>query len=176
MAKYKIDPMHSDVNFKVKHLMISTVTGSFSGFDAGFEAENEDFTDAKIDFEADVNTISTNNTQRDEHLKSADFFDAANHPKLSFKSSEIKRVSDNNYELHGDISIHGTVKPLKLNVEYSGKMTDFYGNEKHGFEINGKINRKEFGLAWDAVTEAGGIVVSDEVKLSINAQFQKLAE
>jgi polyisoprenoid-binding protein YceI len=166
--------MHSDVTFKVKHLMISTVSGSFSGFDASFDSESEDFTDAKISFEADINTITTNNGQRDEHLKSADFFDAANHPKLTFTSSEMKKVSDNNYELHGELTIRGNAHPIVLSAEYSGKMVDFYNNEKHGFEINGKFSRKAFGLTWDAVTEAGGVVVSDEVKITVNAQFQKL--
>lgn len=174
MANYKIDHMHSDVTFKVKHLMISTVTGTFSGFDASFDAEAADFTDAKINFEAEINTISTNNAQRDEHLKSGDFFDAANHPKLTFTSTEMKKTSDNNYELHGNLSIRGNVHPIVLGVEYSGQMVDFYGNEKHGFEINGKFSRKAFGLTWDAVTEAGGVVVSDEVKIIVNAQFQKL--
>lgn len=174
MANYKLDQMHSDVTFKVKHLMISTVTGTFSGFDATFDASNEDFSDAKISFEADINTISTNNSQRDEHLKSVDFFDAASHPKMTFTSTELKKVSGDNYELHGNLNIRGTEKPIVLGVEYSGKMVDFYGNEKHGFEISGKINRKEYGLTWDAITEAGGVVVSDEVRLAVNAQFQKL--
>lgn len=176
MSNFQIDPMHSEVVFKVKHLMISTVTGSFSSFNATFDSEKPDFSDAIINFEAEIGSISTNNNQRDEHLKSADFFDAANHPKLTFKSSEMKHIGGSNYELHGDLSIRGTVKPVVLEVEYSGKMTDFYGNEKHGFEISGKIKRKEFGLSWDAVTEAGGVVVSDDVKLAVNAQFTRVAE
>lgn len=175
MSNYQLDPMHSEVNFKVRHLMISTVTGSFSKFDASFTSDKEDFSDATINFEADIDSISTNNGQRDEHLKSGDFFDAANHPKLIFKSTEMKHLSGNNYELHGHLTMRGVEKPVVLTVEYSGKMTDFYGNEKHGFEINGKINRKDFGLAWDAVTEAGGVVVSDEVKLAVNAQFARVA-
>lgn len=174
MAQYKIDQSHSDITFKVKHLMISSVTGSFSSFDASFQSEASDFSDAKISFEADIESISTNNEQRDGHLKSADFFDAANHPKLIFNANGMTKTGDNHYEIHGDMNIRGTVKPLTLKAEYLGKMTDFYGNEKHGFEISGKINRKEFGLSWDAITEAGGVVVSDEVKLAVNAQFQKI--
>jgi polyisoprenoid-binding protein YceI len=173
MTQYKLDISHSDVTFKVKHLMISNVTGTFSEFDASFSSESEDFTDAKIQFEASIDSISTKNNQRDEHLKSADFFDAANHPKLTFVSESMTKNSDNSYKLSGDLSIRGTSKKIVLDVEYLGNMTDFYGNEKYGFEIHGKINRKEYGLTWDGITEAGGVVVSDEVKLIINAQFQK---
>ncbi|QQS29981.1 MAG: YceI family protein [Sphingobacteriales bacterium] len=173
MATYTIDPTHSEVSFKVKHLMISTVTGSFEQFDAKMSAEKENFTDAQISFEADIESISTNNTQRDQHLKSPDFFDSENHPKMTFVSTSLVQKSDTDYLLNGDLTIRGVTKPVSLAVEYAGKMTDFYGNEKHGFEINGKLSRKEFGLQWNAVTEAGGVVVSDEVKLSVNVQFQK---
>lgn len=173
MSTYKIDPMHSEVAFKVKHLMISTVTGQFSEFDAEMVSDSTDFSDASIRFSADISSISTNNNQRDEHLKSADFFDAANYPKMVFSSSAFKKASDGQYELHGDLEIRGVRKPVVLAVEYAGAMTDPYGNEKHGFEISGKINRKDYGLNWSAMTEAGGVVVSDEVKLAINAQFVK---
>lgn len=173
MNTYSIDPMHSEVSFKVKHLMISTVTGDFKKFNASMQAANEDLSDAKISFEADIDSINTNNEQRDGHLKSPDFFDAANHPKLSFESTSFTKKDGSNYVLEGNLTLRGNTKPIKMDVEYFGKMTDFYGNEKHGFEINGKISRKEFGLEWSAVTEAGGVVVSDEVKLHVNAQFQK---
>lgn len=173
MVTYVLDPAHSEIQFKVKHLMISTVTGSFSQFNARMEAEDETFTNARISFEADVNSIQTGNEQRDGHLKSPDFFDAANHPKLSFTSSSFTAKGENQYTLEGTLTIRGNSKPVTLEVEYLGKMTDFYGNEKHGFELNGKINRKEFGLEWGAVTEAGGVVVSDEVRLHMNVQMQK---
>jgi polyisoprenoid-binding protein YceI len=174
MSNFKIDPSHSEVSFKVKHLMISTVTGQFGAFDAEMAAEQADFSDAKINFNAEINSISTNNSQRDEHLKSADFFDAAAHPKLEFTSTAFRKTDDNNYQLEGNLSLHGIVKPIVFEVEYAGQMTDSYGNEKHGFEINGKINRKDYDLNWSAVTEAGGIVVSDEVKIAVNAQFVKI--
>lgn len=173
MSHFKIDPMHSEVAFKVKHLMISTVTGQFGTFDAEMASEQADFSDAKINFNAEINSINTNNAHRDEHLKSADFFDAAAHPKMEFTSTAFRKTDDNNYQLEGELSLHGVVKPITFQVEYAGKMTDPYGNEKHGFEINGKINRKDFGLNWTAVTEAGGVVVSDEVKIAVNAQFVK---
>ncbi len=175
MAHFKLDPSHSEVAFKVKHLMISTVTGQFSSFDASMQSESNDFSDAKISFEADIDSISTNNTQRDEHLKSADFFDAAQHPKMQFVSTAIRKKDDTAYELEGHLSMRGVSKPVKLQVEYAGSMTDPYGNEKHGFEISGKVNRKDFGLNWSAITEAGGVVVSDEVKIAVNAQFIKAA-
>lgn len=173
MANYKLDPSHSEVAFKVKHLMISTVTGQFSSFDASMQSESSDFSDAKINFEADIDSISTNNTQRDEHLKSADFFDASQHPKMQFVSTAIRKTDDAAYELEGNLTMRGVSKPVKLQVEYAGRMTDPYGNEKHGFEISGKVNRKDFGLNWSAITEAGGVVVSDEVKIAVNAQFVK---
>lgn len=174
MAKYNIDSAHSEVTFKIKHLMISTVSGQFTKFDATIDADKEDFSDAKISFEADVDSIDTKNEQRDGHLKSPDFFDVANHPKLTFTSTSFTKTGSD-YNLEGNLTIRGVSKSIVLDVTYEGKMVDPYGNEKHGFEINGKINRKDFGLTWGAVTEAGGVVVSDEVKLSINAQFQKVA-
>ena len=173
MATYKIDATHSEVTFKIKHLMISNVSGNFTKFDGEIKANNEDLSDAVFSFEADIDSINTNNEQRDGHLKSADFFDAENHPKLSFKSTSFTKKGDD-FELVGDFTLRGVTKSVKLNAEYAGKMVDPYGNEKHGFEISGKISRKEFGLEWSAVTEAGGIVVSDEVKLLVNAQFSKV--
>jgi polyisoprenoid-binding protein YceI len=173
MSDYKIDPSHSEVSFKVKHLMISTVTGQFAAFDASMRSESSDFSDAQITFSADISSINTNSSQRDEHLKSADFFDAANHPQMTFTSTAMRKKDDENFELDGELSMRGVSKPVTLQVEYAGRMTDPYGNEKHGFEISGKVNRKDFGLTWSAVTEAGGIVVSDDVKIAVNAQFIK---
>src|SRR3989344_2093668 len=148
MTTYKIDPTHSEVAFKVKHLMISTVTGNFHQFDATVESQKEDFSDAKIGFEADINSISTNNEQRDGHLKSPDFFDALNHPKMKFESTTFTHKNGSSYILEGNLSLRGVSKAIKLDVEYAGKMVDPYGSEKHGFEIAGKINRKDFGLEW----------------------------
>lgn len=173
MATYNIDPAHSEVTFKVKHLMISNVTGSFTKFNATILSDKEDFSDAKISFEADIDSINTQNEQRDGHLKSPDFFDATNHPKLTFVSTSFTKVGDD-YKLEGTLTLRGTSKAITLTASYDGKMVDPYGNEKHGFEINGKLNRKDFGLTWSAVTEAGGVVVSDEVRLIINAQFLKV--
>ena len=175
MSTYKIDAAHSEISFKVKHLMITNVTGSFTKFDATIESEAADFSDAKISFEADTNSITTNNEQRDAHLKSADFFAADKFPKLSFQSKSITKKGDDSYTLTGDLTIRDTTKTVELNVEYGGTITDPYGQVKSGFEIKGKINRKDFGLTWAAVTEAGGIVLSDEVKLNLAVQMIKQA-
>ena len=174
MATYKIDPMHSEITFKVKHLMITNVTGSFQQFDATMESNEDDFSDATISFEADVNSIS-NNEQRDGHLKGADFFAADEFPKLQFSSTSFTKKSADTYSLKGNLTIKGITKPVELTVEYGGNMTDFYGQNKAGFEITGKINRSDFGLTWSAVTEAGGVVVSEEVKLHLAVQMVKQA-
>ena len=171
MANWKIDLMHSEVQFKVKHLMISTVTGDFKSYDATAETASEDsFENAQISFSAQIASISTGNEQRDGHLKSGDFFDAETFPTLNFVST-----SYTNNTLKGNLTIKDTTKEVELEAEFGGIMTDFYGQTKAGFEISGKINRKDFGLAWSGVTEAGGVVVSDEVKLILNVQFTKQA-
>jgi polyisoprenoid-binding protein YceI len=175
MSTYKIDAAHSEITFKVKHLMITNVTGSFTKFDATLESSKEDFTDATISFEADVNSISTNNEQRDGHLKSEDFFAAEKFPTLSFTSTAFNKISADEYTLIGNLNLHGVSKQIELDVEYGGTATDPYGQVKSGFEISGKINRKDFGLTWSATTEAGGIVVSDEVKLHLAVQMIKQA-
>ncbi len=175
MATYKIDPAHSEITFKIRHLMIATVSGSFANFDATLEAEKEDFSDAKVTFEADVNSIDTRNEQRDTHLKSDDFFSAEKFPKLTFTSTGVNKVSDKEFELTGDLTIRDITKAVTLNVEHHGTVNDPWGQTKAGFEITGKINRKEFGLQWGAVTEAGGVVVADEVKLALNVEMQKQA-
>jgi polyisoprenoid-binding protein YceI len=172
MAIWTIDPMHTEIGFKVKHLVISTVSGKFNTFDGSIESEKEDFSDAKIKFTADIDSIHTGNEQRDGHLKSPDFFDAANHPKMSFESTSFNKKGED-YVLEGDLTIRGTRKPVSLNVEFGGVQTDMYGRTVAGFEITGKIKRQEFGLQWNAVTEAGGVVVSDEVKLVANVEVVK---
>lgn len=174
-TKWTIDPMHSEVQFKVKHLVISTVTGSFGQYDASFSAEQADFSDAEISFSADVDSISTNNEQRDAHLKSDDFFNAEQYPKMTFTSKVLKKTGEGAYKLIGDLTIRDVTKTVELDVEYGGTMVDPYGQTKVGFEVTGSINRKEFGLKWGAVTEAGGAVVSDQVKIIANVQFTEQA-
>jgi polyisoprenoid-binding protein YceI len=174
-TKWAIDPMHSEVQFKVKHLVISTVTGFFKSFEGSLETVNDDFEDAEIDFSLDIDSIDTNQSQRDEHLKSPEFFDAAKHPKITFKSTSFKKTGDDEFELKGDLTIKGITKPVKLEAEFGGSTNDFYGNTKAGFEVTGKINRKEFGLVYDGVTEAGSVVLGEDIKLLINVQFAKQA-
>ena len=175
MATYKIDASHSEISFKVKHLMITNVTGNFNKFDATLTSEKDDFSDASVSFEADANSISTNNEQRDAHLKSDEFFAAEKFPKLTFTSTSVTKTSGDALTVTGDITIRDVTQPVTLTGEYGGTVTDPWGQTKAGFELNGKINRKEFGLTWNAVTEAGGIVVSDEVKLHLNVQFVQQA-
>jgi len=176
MNTWKIDPTHSEINFKVKHLVVSTVTGHFSKFDASIETSKEDFSDAKINFEADINSISTKNEQRDAHLKSADFFDAEKNPKMSFVSKSVKKISDHEMQVTGNLTIRGVTKEVTLDVIYNGTVAGFGGTEVAGFEVRGKVNRFDFGLQWNAITEAGGVVVSNEVKIEILAEFNKVQE
>lgn len=174
-TKWAIDPAHSEIEFKVKHLMISTVTGKFGSFHAEAETTSDDFSNASIRFHADVNSISTGNEQRDGHLKSDDFFNAEQFPTLNFVSTSFTKKSETTYALVGHLTIRDITKTVELAVEFNGIMSDPYGNTKAGFELSGKINRKDFNLKWSATTEAGSIVVSDEVKLVCNIQLVKQA-
>jgi polyisoprenoid-binding protein YceI len=174
--QWKIDPAHSEILFKVKHLMITTVTGYFKQFDLTVETESTDFNTAKnIVFTADINSIDTNNEQRDTHLKSADFFNAEEHAQLRFVGNKYEAKGDE-AKLHGELTIRGITKPITVNVEYGGTVVDPYGQTKAGFTVNGKISRKEFGLTWNAVTEAGSVVVSDDIKIHAEIQLIKQAE
>ncbi len=172
MATYKLDASHSDILFKVKHLMITTVTGHFKTFDGSLTAEAEDFSDAQINFTADINSIDTKSEQRDSHLKSDEFFSAEKFPQLSFVSTSFTK-NEKGYALKGHLTIRDITKPVELQTDYNGTMVDPYGQTKIGFEAEGIIKRKEFGLTWDAITEAGGVVVSDDVRLQLNVQFIK---
>lgn len=176
MTKWKIDPAHSEVSFKVKHLVISTVVGNFKAFDATIETSKEDFSDAVIKFEADINSINTKNEQRDGHLKSADFFDAENNPKMTFESTSVKKISDFEMQVKGNLTLRGITKEVTLDVIYNGTVSGFGDSTVAGFEVRGKINRFDYGLQWNAVTEAGGVVVSNEVKIEILAEFNKVNE
>ncbi|MGN7819791.1 YceI family protein [Chitinophaga sp. 22536] len=175
MTTWKIDPTHSDVQFKVKHLMITTVTGQFGTFDATMQTEGSDFSSANITFSADINSVTTQNAQRDQHLLAGDFFDAAQYPKLQFVSKEVKKIDDETYKLIGDLTIRDNTRPVELNVEFGGEVVDPWGQTKAGFELSGKINRKDFGLTFNATTETGGVLLSDEVKLLASVQMIKQA-
>lgn len=173
-TKWTLDPMHSEIQFKIRHLVISTVTGHFAKFTAEVETEGDDFHTAKVHFTADVNSINTGMEQRDAHLKSPDFFDAANHPTIDFISTEVIAGKENTFTLKGNLTMRGVTKPIELHVEFGGTTKDPYGNLKAGFEVTGKLNRHDYGLKWSALTEAGGAVVSDEVKIIANLEFAKV--
>ncbi len=173
-TNWSLDPTHSELQFKVKHLMITNVTGSLNVISAILTSESEDFEDAKVTFEAETGSIDTGNKDRDNHLISGDFFDAENHPKISFTSTSFKK-DGGDYVLDGDLTVKGTTKPVKLNVEFGGIATDPWGNTKAGFTLSGKINRTDFGLSWNAALETGGVMVSEEVKLAGELQFVKQA-
>lgn len=173
-VKWVADPMHSEVQFKVKHLMITTVTGYFKKFNVEAETADAEFASAnKVVFSADVSSIDTNNEQRDTHLKSADFFHAEQFSQVRFVGNKYEKVSGDQFKLHGDLTIRDITKPVTVNVEFGGIVVDPYGQTKAGFTVSGKINRKEFGLTWNAVTEAGSVVVSDEIKLLAEVQLVK---
>jgi polyisoprenoid-binding protein YceI len=175
MAKttWKLDPMHSEVNFKVRHLVISTVSGSFGSFDAEMVTEGDDFSTAEVSFAIEVDSIQTGVADRDGHLKSDDFFNAGQYPKIVFKSTGASSAANDLITVEGHLTVRDITKPMRFEVVHGGTMVDFYGNTKAGFELEGTVKRKDFGLMWDAVTEAGGVVVSDEVRFQISLQFAK---
>ena len=172
-TNWVIDPMHSEIHFKVKHLVIATVTGNFEKFEGSAVTTGDGWNDAQINFTADVNSINTNVPDRDNHLKSPDFFDATSFPQLTFKSSSFVNSGGDRFSLTGDLTIRGTTRQVTLDTEFGGQAVDPYGNTKVGFELTGKINRKEFGLHWNALTEAGGMVVADEIRLMLNVELAK---
>lgn len=168
-----LDPTHSELLFKVKHLMITNVKGEFRNFNASLESLGTDFSKAKLSVTVDAESIFTNNNDRDNHLKSADFFDVENHKELTFEGTSFNKLDDDNYQLKGNLTIKGVTKEITLDVEFGGIAKDPWGNEKAGFSLSGKINRKDWGLNWNAALEAGGVMVSDEVRINGEVQFVK---
>lgn len=173
-TKWALDPTHSELQFKVKHLMITTVTGNIKTFSAELDSEGDDFTNAAISFSGEINSIDTGNGDRDGHLKSGDFFDAEKFPAITFKSTSVEK-DGSDYIVKGDLTIKDVTKPVKLNAEFGGIATDPWGNTKAGFTLSAKINRTEFGLTWNAALETGGVMVSEEVKILGELQFVKQA-
>ena len=173
LTKWSLDPTHSEISFKVKHLMISTVSGNFKQFNLEVETEDADFNSAKkIAFSADIDSISTNNEQRDAHLKSADFFNAEQHAQILFSGTNYKADGDEG-KLHGNLTIAGITNPVTLNVEFGGIVADPYGQTKAGFTVTGKISRKAFGITYGAATETGGVLLGDEIKVNAEIQLVK---
>lgn len=174
MSTWKIDNMHSEVNFKVRHMMISNVSGGFASFDATLTAEGEELSNPTFSFRADVDSLHTGVADRDGHLKSADFFDASSFPTIEFTSTEVNK-NGVNWTIQGHMTIKGVTQPVCLNAEFAGIAVDPYGQTKAGLTFSGKILRSEFGLTWSAVTEAGNVVVGDEITLMSEAQFVRQA-
>lgn len=172
-AKWVLDPAHSELTFKVKHLMISNVKGEFKNFTA--EIDHEDFQQGLVQVNIETSSIFTNATDRDNHLKSADFFEVENHPVMTFKSTSFNKVDDDEYKLEGLLTIKGISKEVMLDVEFGGLNKDPWGNVKAGFSLSGKINRKDWGLNWNTALETGGVLVSDEVRIGGEVQFTKQA-
>jgi polyisoprenoid-binding protein YceI len=170
-TKWVLDQSHSELNFKVKHLMISNVKGAFRKFEA--EVDGEDFTTSSVNVTIDAASIFTNDDARDGHLKSADFFDVENHGEITFRSSSFTKANDENYKLTGQLTIKGVSNAVVLDVEFGGTNKDPWGNEKAAFSLSGIINRKEWGLNWNAALETGGVLVSDEVRISGDIQLVK---
>ena len=172
---WALDPTHSELQFKIKHLMISTVSGQFNQFKATVETDRDDFAKAKVHFEAAVDSISTNNEQRDAHLKNGDFFDTEKYPAIIFDSDKMEKTGDDEYVLHGTLTMRGVSKKIKLNAEFGGITKDPWGNTRTGFSVTGRINRQDFGMSFGAVSETGGLLLGDEVKINANVQFVKEA-
>jgi polyisoprenoid-binding protein YceI len=175
-TKWSIDPSHSKIGFKVKHLMISNVLGNFREFEGQVTTDEKDFSTAVISLSLNSASIDTEIADRDTHLKSPDFFDVVNYPKITFDGSGLKDLGDDMYELTGNLVIKGVKKQVVLSVEYGGLMTDPWGNVKAGFSITGKLNRKDWGLNWNAALEAGGVLVGEDVKIICDVEFVKVAD
>lgn len=170
ISKWALDAGHSSVDFSVKHMMIANVKGTFKDFDATIEADPTDLTTANIEFSVETASVDTRNNDRDAHLRSGDFFDVENHPKMTFKSTSITKNDDGEYDVTGDLTIKGTTKPQTFSVTFEGSGKDPWGNEKAGFSVEGSINRSDYGLTWNAALETGGVLVGDKVKISLDVQ------
>lgn len=173
MTTWNIDIAHSEIGFKVKHLVVSTVRGRFTNFEASITGDDNDFTNSKITFSADADSISTGNDMRDGHLKSAEFFDVAVNPKVTFVSKSITKKSDSEFTVVGDLTMHGVTKEVTLDTVYNGATVSPYGVGVKSFEAHGSLSREAFGLVWNAPLETGGVAVGDEVKLEIIAEFNE---
>lgn len=171
MATWNVDASHTSVGFSVKHMMVSKVKGSFAGVEGTLEGTPEDLTGASINFTIDTSTISTNSEDRDNHLRSADFFDAENFPTITFVSTDIAKKGDDEYAITGDMTMRGVTKKVTFEAEYEGTGKNPWGVDVAAFEVEGKVSRKEFGLTWNQALEAGGVLVGDDIKISIDLQL-----
>lgn len=172
-TRWQIDSSHSLLEFNVRHMMIARVRGQFDSFDGTVVADPQDLTTAQFEISADINSINTREPDRDAHLRSADFFDAENHPKMTFKSTRIEAKGDNKYDIHGELTIRGQTRPVTFAAEMTGEAKDPWGNERFGLTAESKINRKDWGLTWNAALETGGVLVGDEVRINVELELVK---
>ena len=172
-TQWKIDPSHTLIEFGVRHLMITTVKGRFGGVEGVITGDPSDWTTASVDVTIDAASVDTRNQDRDNHLRSADFFDVEKYPHITFKSTKVTKTGENTYDIEGDLTIRGVTKPVTLKATYLGSAKDPWGNEKIGFNATTKVNRKDFGLTWNAPLEAGGFLVGDEVNIELEVQAVK---
>jgi polyisoprenoid-binding protein YceI len=175
-TKWTLDPFHSELGFKLKHLMISNVSGSFKNFMADVETEDDDFSTARIHLTAQMDSVFTNNEQRDAHLRTSDFFAVEHYPQLTFHSTRIEKAGDNKFTVWGDLTLKGVTKPVTLQVEASGVTNDPWGNERAGFTVSGKLNRKDWGVNYNALLETGGVALGEDVKINAEIQMVKQVE
>ncbi len=175
-STWVIDTLHSDVIFKIKHLVISNVTGSFKKFEGNMVTQGHDFNNAKVSFTIDVKSIDTNQEQRDGHLQTGDFFSADLYPKIIFESTSFVNIGGSDYKMIGNLTLKGVTKPIELNVEYGGAQDNGHGILKHGFEVTGIINRMEFGMTWNKLTDTGGLGLGENIKLIANIQVAELVK
>ncbi len=175
LSKWKVDPTHSGVEFSVKHMMIARVKGSFKNFEASIEADPADLTTADIEFKVDLSSVDTGSADRDTHLKSGDFFDVEKYPHMTFKSTEISKKNEDEYNVTGDLTLHGHTQPVTFTATFEGEGKDPWGNHVAGFAAEGKVNRTEFGLTYNAALETGGVLVGEDVKVSLQIEAAKQA-
>ena len=170
-TKWLLDPAHSELTFKIKHLMISNVSGVFKAFSAKLETEGTAFSKAMVNLKAEMNSIYTNNEQRDAHLRSSDFFEVEKFPQMKFTSTRIEQTDDESFNLYGNLTLKGVTKPVKLNMEFNGIVKDLQGQEKAGFLVSGKINRSDWGINLNVALEAGGLMLGEDVRIQSEVQF-----
>lgn len=175
-SNWNFDNSHSSVEFSIDHLVISEVTGKFTDYTGSVSTTNENFEEANIEFIIEVASINTDNSDRDDHLRGADFFDVAKYPQITFKSNSFKKVSGKKYQLSGDLTMHGVTKAVTFDVNYGGTVVDPWGNTKAGFKLTGELNRKDYGLTWNKALETGGLVVGDEVTLTVRVELAKVKQ
>jgi len=171
MTKFNLDAAHSTIDFSVKHMMVSKVKGSFTNFTANLEGNTEDLTGATISVDIDVKSINSNNEDRDNHLRSGDFFDVETYPSIKFVATDIKKKDDGEYDVTGDLTIKDVTKPVTFDVEYGGKGTNPWGQEVVAFSAETKVNRKEFGLTWNQALETGGVLVGEDIKITVELEL-----